>query len=155
MYRYVLAGAMLLAIAIPRAGRAQGTVAGTWITEFDIGIRNVDGEETSLGKRQARIVLQLKGDSVTGTWQALADSTGPAATPMQLRGRVADGKVELQTEPIERVLRVNDDEQRVKMISSYSFVVQGDTLDGTVQIRSLDGSFEGNARPFSAKREKN
>lgn len=150
-----MALALAFAVVALHGVAAQGPVAGNWRTEFDTGIRSVNGVETSTGKRQARIVLRLTGDSVTGTWQALADSTAPAGKAIQLRGKIAGGRVQLQADPVEHVRMINGDQQRVRMIDSYSFVLHGDVLEGTVQTRSVDGSFERNARPFSAKREKN
>jgi hypothetical protein len=133
---------------------AQGSIAGNWITEFDTGIRNVNGVEESMGKRQARLVLEVHGDSISGTWQPLADSAGRLGAIVRLHGKFAADKVTLETEPVGRTVRVNDDERQVKIVTAYAFTLRDDALDGTMTNRALDGSFESNPRPFQAKREK-
>ncbi len=146
--------ALALLTATNRPAIAQSTPAGTWNTEFDIGIRNQNGVETSMGKRAATMTLTLKGDSVYGSWQVAPDSSGPAPAPIKLSGIRAGTKVTLRAEPVERTVRMNDDEQRVKMVTSYNLEFRGDALDGTSKVSALDGSFESNDRPFSAKRAK-
>jgi len=151
--RMLVAGAVMMTCGVSSV-RAQGSIAGNWVMEFDTGIRNVNGVEESLGKRQARLVLAVQGDSITGTWQPLADSAGRLGAKVRLHGKLAAGKATLETEPVARTVRINDDEREVKVVTSYAFAIRGDALDGTMTNRALDGSFEGNPRPFLAKREK-
>jgi hypothetical protein len=129
-------------------------VAGRWSTEFDTGIRNENGVETSMGKREATFVLAVTGDSVTGTWQPKGDANGPAPAVVHLTGKRSGAKIELASEPVERTVSINGDEQRVRMVTTYSFEVHGDLLEGTTRTRALDGTFEGTERPFSAQRAK-
>jgi hypothetical protein len=135
-----------------RPVKAQGSVAGKWSTEFDIGIRNENGVETSMGTRAATMTLSVKGDSVFGTWQAAADSTGKLPAAIHLSGTTGGSKARLRSEPVERTVRMNDEEQKVKMFTTYVLAVDGDKIDGTSTVAALDGSFEANPRPFSAKR---
>jgi hypothetical protein len=155
MRTFTAATALALAITLHRPAAAQASPAGTWNTEFDIGIRNENGVETSMGKRAATMTLTLKGDSVFGSWQVAADSSGPAPAPIKLSGVRSGTKVTLRAEPVGRTVRMNDDEQRVTMVTSYSVELKGDLLEGTTRVAALDGSFESNDRPFSAKRAKN
>jgi hypothetical protein len=150
---------MAIAVAVFTVGAyqplaAQASPAGTWATDFDIGIRNENGVETSMGKRAATMTLTLQGDSVFGKWQVAADSSGAAPAPIKLKGVRAGNKVALQAEPVERTVRMNDDEQRVKMVTTYTLELKGDSLEGTTRVAALDGSFEGGDRPFLAKRTK-
>jgi hypothetical protein len=154
MRRLTLVAALTLASALHQPAAAQAGIAGTWLTEFDTGIRNENGVETSMGKRAATMTLTLKGDSLFGSWQVAADSTGPAPAPIRLSGVRLGTRAILRTEPVERTLRMNDDEQRVKMVTTYTFELSGDSLEGTSRLSALDGSFESGDRPFSAKRAK-
>jgi len=154
MRRYAWSAALLLLAMLVTRIHAQASVAGTWLTEFDIGIRNENGVETSMGKRQATITLTLKGDSVLGSWQVLPDSSGKAPAPIKLRGIRSSTKVTLQADPVERTVRMNDDEQRLQMTSTYAFDLRGDELVGTTRNIFSDHSFDGPERSFSAKRAK-
>ncbi len=149
--------AVLTLALLATAGRtasAQGDVAGIWRTEFDIGIRSENGVETSMGKREATMTLTLKGDSVYGTWQVVAPEGATAPPQIRLSGIRSGNKVTLQSEPVERTVRMNDEEQRVKMISGYTFEVSSDALTGTTRTWAADHAFDPPERPFSAKRVK-
>jgi hypothetical protein len=154
MKTFTAVAVLALATTLHRPAAAQASPAGTWSTEFDIGIRNENGVETSMGKRAATMTLTLKGDSVFGSWQVAPDSSGPAPAPIKLSGVRAGTKVTLRAEPVERTVRMNDEESRVKMVTTYSLELRGDTLDGSSRVSALDGSFESNDRPFSARRAK-
>jgi len=152
MLRCVLALASLFAVAAsPLAG--QG-VTGRWITEFDRMIRNENGNVATGEKARARMVLEQRGDSVTGTWELLGAPTGVAgraAAPRQLRGTISGDKVSLSTSAEAR-RNINGEESVVTVTIVYDFTVDGDKLDGTMTTRGPDGQMP--ARPFSARREK-
>ncbi|HEY8062067.1 MAG TPA: hypothetical protein VID74_04675 [Gemmatimonadales bacterium] len=154
MTKFVAIVALALISLAPRAVAAQSALAGRWSTEFDIGIRNENGVETSMGKRQAAMTLILKGDSVMGTWLSAPADGAPSPVPIKLKGTVSGARVLLESEPVEHHVRINDDEQVVKMVSSYSFEVRGDSLVGTTRISAVDHSFDSPDRPFVAKRLK-
>lgn len=154
MTKLVATAALVLVSLGARPGAAQSGPAGRWSTEFDTGIRNENGVETSMGKRQATMTLTVTGDSVIGSWLAAPVDGAPASAPVKLRGTVRGTHVLLEAEPIERTVRINDDEQRVRMVSSYSFEVRGDSLVGTTHVSALDHSFDSPDRPFVAKRVK-
>lgn len=142
-----------LVLVTSRGAIAQGSIGGTWRTEFEVGIRVVNGVESSEGKRHARITLQVKGDSVLGTWQNV-DSVGVAmGDPRPLRGIVSDGGARIETVvPTEMVMRTQDGEQRIQATLTYLLTVRGDTLAGTQQWIAVDHSDRGPARPFTAVR---
>jgi hypothetical protein len=154
MTKFVAIVALALISLAPRAVAAQSALAGRWSTEFDIGIRNENGVETSMGKRQATMTLILKGDSVMGTWLSAPADGAPSPVPIELKGTVSGTRVLLESEPVEHHVRINDDEQVVKMVSSYSFEVRGDSLVGTTRISAVDHSFDSPDRPFVTKRLK-
>jgi hypothetical protein len=153
MQRHLGSTLALLVLAASRGADAQTSLAGRWRTEFDVGIRVIDGVESSEGKGQARITLQTKGDSIIGTWLNLDPPGGaPAARP--LRGVVTDSGARLETvEPREVVLRTPDGEQHFQTTTTYTFRVRGDSLVGTTQWIAVDRTTRGPARPFVATRE--
>lgn len=142
-----------LVLVTSRGALAQSPIAGTWRTEFNVGIRVINGVESSEGKRQARITFQMKGDSVLGTWQNV-DTVGAAmGDPRPLRGIVTDSGVRIQTiVPTEMVMRTQDGEQRLQANLFYVVSVRGDSLVGTEQWIALDHSDRGPMRPFTAVR---
>lgn len=146
----VIAVALLTGLAAGSA-RAQASAAGTWNTEFDIGIRNENGVETSMGKRKATMTLTLKGDSVLGVWQVAPDSTGRKPAPVALMGVRSGAKLTIASEPVERTVRINDEEQRVKIVTTYYLELRGDELVGNSELKSAEHIME---RPFLAKRQK-
>jgi hypothetical protein len=154
MTKFVTTAALALMSLALRPGAAQSGPAGRWTTEFDTGIRTENGIETSMGKRQATMTLTVKGDSVVGTWLAAPADGAPTPTPIKLKGTVSGTRVILASEPVERHVRINDDEQVVKMVSSYTFEIRGDSLVGTTRVSAPDHSFDSPDRPFLAKRMK-
>lgn len=147
-----LAIVSLLTVATSPLG-AQG-VSGRWIAEFDRTVRNENGNVTTGDKAKARLVLQQRGDSVSGTLQLVdspAGAGGRAPTMRQLRGTIAGNKVALQTEAEAR-RNVNGEESVHKVTVLYDLTLDGDKLHGTTKARSSD--MEMPARPFSARREK-
>jgi hypothetical protein len=149
---------MMAALAMVSLGlgsaAAQSGAAGRWTTEFDTGIRNENGVETSMGKRQATLTLTVQGDSVLGSWLAAPADGAPSPVPIKLKGTVSGARVVLESEPVERTVRINDDEQKVRMVTSYAFEVRGDSLVGTTRVSALDHSFDSPDHPFLAKRLK-
>lgn len=147
MNRMLRSIALTLLAAAPLA--AQGTdIAGAWITEFDRTVRNEGGIVTTGDKARARIVLQQKGDSVTGMWEMLTPGNAPRP-PRQLRGTISGNKVTLTSEFEARINRDGEASTRTITIV-YEFIVNGDKLEGTMTDRSGDMP----ARPFTATREK-
>jgi hypothetical protein len=131
---------------------AQG-VTGRWITEIERMVRNENGNVSTGEKTKARLVLEQRGDSVTGTWEPLdaaASPGGRAAAPRQLRGTISGNKVSLSTQ-VEARRNINGEESVRTMTIVYDFTVDGDKLQGTTTLKGSD--MEMPARPFSAWRE--
>jgi hypothetical protein len=155
MHRHVGSTLALLILAAPRGAVAQTSLAGRWRTAFDVGIRVVDGVESSEGKGHARITLEVKGDSVVGQWLNIDSPGGAPRTPRPLRGVVTDSGARLETvEPREVVLRTPDGEQHFQTTMTYTFRLRGDSLVGTEQWIAVDHSSRGPLRPFVATRER-
>ncbi|MEP6692506.1 MAG: hypothetical protein ABJD07_15205 [Gemmatimonadaceae bacterium] len=132
--------------------RAQGA-AGTWIAEFDRGMRNENGVVTSLGKVRARLVLEPRGDSLVGMLTVFEPAEN-APPPRPIRGLMTKGALRLEAAPVDAVIRENDEERHVPMKTVYDLTVSADALTGTQHSASLDGAIDGQPRPFSATREK-
>ena len=148
---HALTIASLLAVASPLD--AQG-VSGRWIAEFDRTIRNENGQISTADKAKARLVLEQRGDSVTGTLQLVDAPAGPSgrpAAPRPLRGTVSGNKLSLSSEAEARV-NVNGEESVRRLTIAYDLTVDGDKLDGRIVAKGPDGAMPG--RPFSARRER-
>jgi hypothetical protein len=139
---------MTLLAAAPLAAQGAG-VTGTWITEFDRMMRNEGGSVTTGDKTRARLVLQQKGDSVTGTFEVVA-SGDASRPPRQLRGTISGDRVTLTSEFEARVNR-NGEESTRNITVVYDLTVKGDKLEGTMTNRS--GDMDMPPRPFMATRE--
>jgi hypothetical protein len=149
----VRALALVCLLAVATSPLAAQGVTGRWITEFDRMMRNENGNITTGAKARARLVLEQKGDSVTGTWELLDAAPAPsgrAAAPRQLRGTISGNKVSLSTE-IEARRNINGEESVSRLTVVYDFTVSGDTLEGTMTMKAADMQMP--ARPFSARRE--
>jgi len=149
--RLALVAAML---STSTALHAQNTAAGKWIAEFEVGMRNVNGEVSSTGTGRARMTLELRGDSVFGTWEVLDPAPPAGAATRPLKGTIANGVLKLETEVAERRIMMNETEQRIKMVTRYELTIQGDSISGTVRQVALGGEIEPPSRPFKAVREK-
>lgn len=155
MLHSVRVAAAVALFAAATSLQAQSPVAGKWAADFELGMRNVNGEMTSMGTGHARITLELKGDSVVGTWQVLdpAPANGAPAT-RPLKGVFANGMLKLETEPAVRRVVLNDEEKQIRMVTRYELKLDGDVLAGTAQQVALGGEIEPPSRPFKATREK-
>ena len=130
---------------------AQAPIAGTWLATFERNVRNEDGV-ISADTGKARIVFEVRGDSVFGTWTVVSPVQTPPVPPRRLRGTQANGRVRVAAEPVEAVMNENGNETKVRMVATYDFVVQGNALNGTAELTS--GAMPPMSRPFSAVRER-
>lgn len=149
----LIAGSALLAIA---AGDARAQVAGTYEWEMDMMIRRGgDGTETSGDKAKVKLVLEVKGDSVFGTY-AVTPPAGAGSInipPRQLKGTVSGNKV-VFTMTGQARLNVNGEEQTVQMVSTYNATVEGDEIKGTIDVSAPEMPMAPPQRSFSGKRVK-
>ena len=149
--RALAVASLFAVVASPLAAQS---VSGRWLAEFDRTVRSENGDVSSSDKTKARLVLQQKGDSVTGTLQLVDPPVGPggrAPTVRQLRGTIAGSKVSLQAEAEAR-RSINGEESVHKVTVFYDLTLAADKLDGTMTAKSSDMTMP--SRPFSARREK-
>ncbi len=133
--------------------QAQGGAAGNWRVEFPRRVENDGSGDRVTEFGHALVTLQLKGDSVVGTWKTTDGGPGPS---MQRRvaGTISGNKLHLVSEPFEAVMRGPDGESKVQLIVSYDLEITGDTLAGTQQAKPQDGGPEGASLPVKGTREK-
>ena len=148
MLRPLLVAGFALAGASPLAG--QG-IEGTWITEFERSVRNENGAVSGGEKTRAKMVLQQKGDSVSGTWEVVGPGATTPATPRQLRGTRSGNKLTLSSE-FDATVNINGEQSTRKIGVIYELTVTADKLEGTMRMTS--GDMDMPPRPFSAWREK-
>ena len=140
----------LAALASAGALEAQG-VAGTYLVEYPAQVRSTNGAEEVVALGHARLVLQVKGDSLVGTW-TITDR--PDAKPRGLRGTVQGNTVNFSTDPTEGHVNMNGQVSTIKMFADYTATITGDEIKGTLKQHSEDGSIQSGERAWSGKREK-
>ena len=72
-----------------------------------------------------------------------------------LMGLAASGAaVELRSDALERTVNMGEGPKQVTLLTIYNFELNGETLTGTQKYALADGSFEGAALEFTARRAK-
>ena len=139
-------------VLAPQALTAQG-VAGAWKLEYVRRVTNDgSGEQAEMG--HARVVLDVRGDSVTATWQALEPGPdGKPLPPREIRGTVSGDHVVLKSQAQARMM-MNGNATTVELIITYDLTVKGDTIAGVQLADAADGSMSPPARPIHGEREK-
>lgn len=152
--------AMLLAAALfaPATLKAQ-SVAGKWTAEYPTRVRMVGGgvsEAEQLGS--ALLTLEVKGDSVFGTW---APQNTPAPVPARgVKGTFKDGRLNLVADPTEaRVRRSMDggatgDETPIKMVTYFEGTVKDGAIEGMMHSESDDQAIRSSPIKWTAKLSK-
>jgi hypothetical protein len=143
----------VLVLLWPASVQAQAAnIAGTYVVDFDSRVQMTAAGAEVTGRGKARMTLELRGDSVFGTWQVL--DAPDARPPRALRGALQDGKVKLSAEPTEAVLNVNGEEQRRTIRQNFIATITGDEIRGTIESDSPMPGMSGITRKFEGKREK-
>lgn len=144
---------VLLAAALvaPAAAAAQD-ISGKWTASYPRGIRNINGvEEAEMGT--ALITLEIKGDSVFGTWHT--QNTPRPSQPRALKGTFANGKMTLVAEATEATIRRAPDDpgETIRMVGYLEAELKDGVLEGTMRNESTDGAVRNGPLKWSAKRE--
>lgn len=141
----------VLAFAAPAS--AQG-IEGTWEASIPLRLSNENGEMKASDFNRVMIALELKGDSVFGTWTASPTETTPAPKPRVMKGTLKDGVAVLVGEPNDARVNMNGEERVIKMTITYTLKVTGDEMAGTMTTTSPDVDMEMRERTFKATRKK-
>jgi hypothetical protein len=139
---------LFASITLPAVTQAQ-SLTGKWTARYQVGLV-VNGEFKS-DTATAEVVINQKGDSVSGTWQML--NAPQAVPPRVFTGTFVNGHLSLTAETEARIRR-NDDEETVKMVTRYEADLKNDELSGTMTSKSADGSIESPPRAWTAQRAK-
>ena len=145
----VLLGA-LLATAMSVQAQTR-TVAGKYKVEFDSQIRMGPEGMQVAGRSPGMLVLEVRGDSVFGTWQAINDANPPAR---KLAGKMRGDTVVILSEPTERTLNVNGESVTMKMADEFKLTISGDAIAGTITATQGMAGMPPVARKVDGKRER-
>ena len=96
------------------------------------------------------LALEVRGDSVFGTWQVVNDANPPAR---KLAGKMRGDTVVIVSEPSERTINVNGESVTMKMADEFKLTIKADAIVGTITptqglagmppiVRKLDGKRE-------------
>jgi len=149
----LLAAGVLLAVAAP----AQAQVAGTYSWEQALTVRRGGdgGTQDEGAKATVKITLEVRGDSVSGTYTLLPppNAEGATAAPQarEIRGTVNGNKVTFSMTQAGR-LNMNGNTQEVQMTTTFNATVDGDVITGTIDIYAPEMPVTVPSRPFTGKR---
>ncbi|HUP88015.1 MAG TPA: hypothetical protein VM100_01550 [Longimicrobiales bacterium] len=146
--RHIMVAAAIFVAATSASGQS---VAGKWTVSYPVGMIQNGVRTETIGT--AALSLELKGDSVFGTWQSL--NTPVAVPAREFKGTFKDGKLLFETVS-EATIRQGgmggDGESKIRMRTYYEATLKGDNLDGTMSAKSEDGSIDVPSRAWTAKR---
>ena len=145
----VLLGALLATAMSVQAQSAN--VAGKYKVEFDSQMRMGSGGVQVAGRSPAMLVLEVRGDSVFGSWQAINDRNPPAR---KLAGKMRGDTVVVLSEPSERTMNMNGESVTMKMADEFKLTVRGDAIAGTITPTQAMAGMPPIVRKIDGKREK-
>ena len=150
MKRFVVASVIVLSSIGVSSANAQ-SVAGTYSIEYSARMIVNDQPSPTETMTKVKLVLEQKGDSVTGNWQMIA----PRETRMlQLKGTVQGNTVRLFGSA-NAMLRGAGDDRSVTMTQEYVITIEGEAVKGYIAVHPPEGiTINGAERHFTGKREK-
>ena len=141
------------AMAVPSTMQAQ-EIAGKWTAEYPTRIRMVNGVAEGGEVANAILTLEVKGDSVFGTWHA--QNTPNPTTPRKVAGTFTGGKLNFAAEPIEVSIRRTDNgessERPMKVVSFFEGALKEGVLEGTFYSESEDKTMRTSPLNWTAHR---
>jgi hypothetical protein len=137
----------------PEAASAQQQVAGTYTWEVPTRIRNDGGAVSSSANAVVKLVLDVRGDSVFGTYTMTppAGSDAPPPQAREVRGTVSGNKVQFSMAMQGRV-NMNGEERAINSTTSYVITIDGDVINGTIDVHSTDLPMTVPTRTFTGRR---
>ena len=148
---------LLLAAAlfVPAAADAQD-LAGKWTASYPQRVRMTNGVAEGQDLGTAILELEIKGDSIFGTWHA--QNTPMPSTPRTIAGTIKDGKLSFVAEPMEARIRRSfngggdGEETPIKMVTYYEGTLKDGVIEGTYYSKTTDSSIETPPVKWTAKR---
>jgi hypothetical protein len=130
------------------------SAAGKWNAEYPTRVRMGGGgaaEAEQLG--QALLTLEVKGDSVFGSW---APQNTPAPMPARsIKGTFKDGRLNLVSEPTQAKLRRSgaggEEESTITMVTYFEGSVKDGAIEGTMYSESDDHVVKSSPIKWTAK----
>ena len=144
----------VMAAGLATSGAQAQGVAGTWTVDFDrLLTRTADGRDTVTARGKAQLVIEVKGDSVFGTWTF----EEPGSQPRKLRGTWKGNAVKLVSGALPGTIHTNGKVTEMAFINTYEATVTGDAIVGTVTPQPQNAQLQATGqrvRKFEGKREK-
>ncbi|HSJ09456.1 MAG TPA: hypothetical protein VK928_06060 [Longimicrobiales bacterium] len=150
MKAVTIAGMLLVPAA---AASAQQQVAGTYTWEMPTRIRNDGGAVSSNANAVVKLVLDVRGDSVFGTYTMTppAGSDAPPPQAREVRGTLNGNKV-LFSMAMQGRVNINGEERAINSTSTYTLTIDGDVITGTIDVQTPDMPMTVPIRTFTGKR---
>jgi hypothetical protein len=150
----ILAALMVAgAVYTPASALAQD-ISGKWTAEYPRMVRNVNGVASGEENVTAVLTIEVKGDSIFGTWHA--QNTPNPSTPRAFRGTYSNGKIAFTGEPVPVTIRRagggDGSESPLQMITYYEGTLKDGVIEGTFRGESTDGAVSTPSMKWSAKR---
>jgi hypothetical protein len=142
------------ALFLPATLHAQD-IAGKWTAEYPRSVRNVNGVASGDDKGTAILVIEVKGDSIFGTWHA--QNPPNPSTPRAFRGTYSNGKVVFTGEPVTATIRRagggGEGDSSLQMVTYYEGILKDGVIEGTFRGESTDQTVTTPSMKWTAKRQ--
>jgi hypothetical protein len=131
----------------------QQPLAGTWLVNFQAGMRIEDGEATPLFAT-GTLTVQPVADSLIGMLATNPAPDMPARPPVRLAAKATTGEATFIAHS-KATINVNGAEHEANVVSTWVLRAKGDSLVGTVA-RKIDSPEAGpqEPRPVTGTRKK-
>jgi hypothetical protein len=131
----------------------QSPLAGTWLVNFQAGMRVEDGVATPLFAT-GTLTVQSVADSLIGTLATNPAPDMPARPPVRLAAKASTGEATFIAHG-KATINVNGAEHEAAVVSTWVLRAKGDSLEGTVA-RMIDSPEAGpqEPRPVTGTRKK-
>ena len=133
MLRHAVGIAIAATALLAQAGAAQSP-AGTWSFDWPVAVENGVVMQTA----PVELVLEVKGDSVIGTW-TMTRPDGTKGRTTALRGTFTGGKGQLTSDPITARANENGVITEVKLVHEWSITLEQNQLRADVIAKGEDG----------------
>jgi hypothetical protein len=141
------------ALFMPAVAESQN-VAGKWIAEYPRAVRNVNGVASGEEQAVAILTIEVKGDSIVGTWHA--QNTPNPSAPRAFRGTYSGGKIVFAGEPVTATIRraggSSEGNSSLQMVTFYEGTLKDGLIEGTFRSESTDQAVTTPAMKWTAKR---
>ena len=131
----------------------QQPLVGTWLVNFQAGMRIEDGVATPI-IGTGTLTVEAAGDSLIGTLATTPAPDMPARPPVRLAAKASTGEATFIAHS-KATINVNGAEHEANVVSTWVLRAKGDSLMGTVarKIESLEAGPQ-EPRPVTGTRKK-